>query len=293
LKIAVCIKQVIDTSLPVELSPSGAKLVEEDLCYMVNPADECAVEEALRIKESRPGAEVMLLSLGPPRVEQALRRCMAMGADRALHLWDNAFTDSDVMVRARILAEAISGIEADLVLCGSRSQDIDDGQVPGIIADILNLPLLPSITSLELKDDGSTIKVERKLDRGDREIVECPLPALLSVETGINQPRYAGLPELMEALLNPPEKMGMTDIGLSYGTVGSSASPTKLVGLTPPKPRTKKSISMDSSMSPEDRLKMLSTGGMTEKKGDLWQGTPEELARKLVELLKKEGFLLP
>jgi electron transfer flavoprotein beta subunit len=291
LKIAVCIKQVVDTSMPIDIASGGARLAEEDLCYMVNPADECATEEALHIKESRPETEVILLSLGPPRVERAMRHCLAMGADRAIRLWDSAFSNIDAFVRARILAQAISNLGADLILCGSRSQDTDEGQTPGIMADLLNLPQVTAVTKLQLSPDFSYANLEHKLDRGDRELVECPLPALLSLEAGINQPRYSALPEFMQALLFPIQILGMSELGLSYNDVGPNASMTSLVRFSVPRPRTKKKLVIEGSLSPEERLRMLSTGGISEKKSDLWQGSAKDLAKRFADLLRKEGYV--
>jgi electron transfer flavoprotein beta subunit len=291
LKIAVCIKQIVDTSMAIEIASSGTKLVDEDLCYMVNPADECAVEQALHIKESRPGTEVILLSLGPPRVERALRHCLGMGADKAIRLWDDAFANVDAFVRARILSQAISTLGADLVLCGSRSQDTDEGQTPGIMAELLNLPQVTAVTKLQLSPNFAHAKLERKLDRGDRELMECPLPALLSLEAGINQPRYSALPEFMQALQSPIQVLGMNDLGLSYSDVGSNASMTNLVRFSVPRPRTKKKLEIGGSLSPEDRLRMLSSGGISEKKSDVWEGSAKDLAKRFANLLKKEGYI--
>lgn len=291
MKIAVCVEQVIDTSMPMVVAPSNTELVNEGLYHMVNPADECALEEALRIKEARPNTEVILLSLGPPQVEWTLRHCLAMGADRAVRLWDDAIANTDALTTARVLARAVKRLEADLVLCGSQSQDMGGGQVPSMVAEFLDLPQVTAVARLELSADASSAHLHRKLQRGDREAVECPLPALFSVEPGVNKPRYPSVRRFLQALKRPVNTMGLGDLGMTPSEIDPGAALTKLMGLAPPRPRPKKTMTLDSSLSAEDRLKMLLSGGMSQKKGDLWEGTPQELARRLVDHLRREGFL--
>lgn len=291
MKIAVCIKQVVDTIVPIILPPSVPALPEEELSFVPNEADLHALEVAASIKDSWPGAEVILVSLGPPRVEKALRTCFAQGADRALHLWDDAFANSDALVRSQILARAVAGLQADLVLCGSRSEDEREGIIPGMLAELLGLPCVSAVSGLEIAKDGKSILVKRKLEHGNRELVRAPIPALLAIEPGINSPRYPSVHARLRARRHLIEKLGMAELGLADGDVGKAGSPTSVVKLGKAKNRPKKTFTMDASLSSEDRLKMLQSGGAQEKKTVVWEGAPQELAQRLVAFLAERDML--
>ena len=276
------------------LASSSIGLAGENLCYIGNPADECALEEALRIKDARSDTEVIVLSVGPQRVGQSLQRCMAMGADRVIRIWDACLIDADAQLCAQILAKAIAGLEVDLVLCGSRSLDLAEGQVPGMLAEFLALPYIIGVTSMELSSDAS-VRLQRKLQRGDREIVECSLPALFALEPSINQPRYPTVQKVLWSRRCPISMLGLKDLGFSDQEL-DNASPTVVTGLNLPRPRPKRTpfldmLTMDSGLQAEERLRLVLSGGMTETNGELWQGTPQDLANRLIEYLKGQGFL--
>lgn len=292
MKIAVCIKQVVDLIVPIKLPPSVQELPEEGLSFVPNEADIHALEEAARIKDALPGTEVILVSMGPPRVEKALRTCLAMGADRALHLCDSAFANSDALVRSQILAKAITSLNADLVLCGSRSEDEGEGIIPGMLSELLGLPCISAVSGVEVDaDNPKFIKVKRKLEHGNRELVQASLPAVLAVEPKINNPRYATVHARLHARRQPIEKLGMVQLGLTDNEVGKAGSSTTVVKLGKARVRPKKAHTMDASLSPEERIKMLQSGGAKEKKTVVWEGSPQELSKRLVEFLASREIL--
>ncbi|MBI2854026.1 MAG: electron transfer flavoprotein subunit beta/FixA family protein [Chloroflexi bacterium] len=286
MKIVVCVKQVVDTTPPVELDFRTSRL-PGNLNYIVNPADENATEEALRLKE-RHGGEVILISAGPPRITRALRACLAMGADRAIHIWHPALEEGDGLVTAQLLARAIAPLSPDLVLCGNRSLDEGTGQVPPALAEFLGLPQITGVTLLEVSPAEARIMAHRKLEKGCRQVVKSGLPALVSVDTSINRCRYPAFRSVRWARKEPITTLDYEALGIE-----PPDCPTHLVKLAPPRPRPKKTLTMDSSLSPEERVRQLMSGGLAEKKTTLWEGTPEDLATRLARVLTQEHFFPP
>jgi electron transfer flavoprotein beta subunit len=212
MKIVVCVKQVPDTEARIRIESSGSSIAESDITWIVSPFDEFAIEEALRIKEAK-GGEVVLVSVGPERAQSALRSGLAMGADSAVHLKDPAFDGTDTLGTARALGAAIRGLAPfDLVLTGQQGIGGDHSQVPGLLAELLDLPQVTVVTKVELGEGKAT--VEREIE-GGREVWEVPLPALLSAQKGLNEPRYASLKGIMAARKKPFEVKDATALGLS------------------------------------------------------------------------------
>jgi len=290
LNIVVCIKQVPDINIPIGLDPETNSIASEGLVYVVNPYDMLAVEEAVQIKEKKEG-QVILISMGPASAERALRKCLALGADRAILLCDPAFAGSDGYATATVLAKAISLFQYDIVLCGVRAIDTNAGQVGSAIAEMLGISLVTGVTKIEVSADQKKVMAQRKLEGGNRELVETTLPALLTVEAGLNKPRYPSLPSMMMAQRKESEQYDIKNLGLSPKDVGSSGSKAHTIGLSAPKPRPKRIFTPDSSLSAADRMRLIMSGGITEKKGELLEGDATELASKLVQFLKQEKLL--
>ncbi len=289
-RIVVCAKQVLDTSIPLEIDQEGKDLVEEGLVYILNPADRCAVEEAVRLKERQGSGEVTVITLGPIQAQEVLRECLAIGADRALHLLDKAFDNSDAYSTGLALAHAIKPLDCDLILCGSESLDEGSSQVGAVIAELLDLPQVSAITQLELGAASNRVTVHRKLDRGSREVIECPLPALLTVLVGINEPRYPSLPMYIEALHKEIQVCDHESLGVSEQEVGRRGALTKHIGLAPPRPRTKKTYTPDSEISPMERLRLMMSGQAVKQTGDLLEGDPDYLAQQIVRFLRQHAL---
>jgi electron transfer flavoprotein beta subunit len=231
LKIAVCIKQVPDTETRIRVAPDGKGVLETDVNWVVSPYDEFAIEEALRIKEKQGGGEVVLLTVGPDRAQAALRSGLAMGADAAVHLKDPLFDAADTGGVARALAAAIKGLGADLVLTGQLGVGGDHAQVPGLLAEFLDLPQVTMAVKIELA--GGVATVEREIE-GAHEIWETTLPAVISAQKGLNEPRYASLKGIMAAKKKTIEAKDAAALGLSAGDL---APRTKVVSLELPPAR--------------------------------------------------------
>jgi len=289
MKVVVCVARVVDTDEPLPVRSGKVALEEEGLRHVLNPADEYALEEGLRLKDRFPGSGVTAISMGPPGSESVLRRCLALGADHALLLWDEAFRGSDTLATARILAAGIRQVGADVVLCGKRASDGDTGQVGAQLAELLDLPAVTSVLQLEVKD-GEAL-VHRRLERGRREVLRCPLPALFAVEEGINRPRYPKLRVLLRSRAAEVPRRGLADLGLRPDEVGEMGSCAQVVDVSPPKPITKGLFIPDSSLSPEERWEQIVSGGMEERRGDVIQGPPDTVAERLLQFLTQNNFV--
>ena len=230
MKIVVCVKQVPDTEARIRVAPDGKGIAEGELNWIVSPYDEYAIEEALRIKEKK-GGEVLLVALGPERAQSALRSGLAMGADSAIHLKDPLFDRLDTLGTARALAAAIRPLSPDLVLTGQQGVGGDNSQVPGLLAEILDLPQVTMAVKVEIGDAKAT--VEREIE-GAHEVWETSLPAVISAQKGLNEPRYASLKGIMAAKKKPVQAMDAAALGLKPEDV---APKTKVVALELPPPR--------------------------------------------------------
>jgi electron transfer flavoprotein beta subunit len=289
MKVVVCVARVVDTSELPPVRPGQAALREEGLEHVLNPADEYALEEGLRLKDRFPDMEVTAISMGLPESDSVLRRCLALGADRALRLWDEAFRGSDTLATARILAAAIKQVGADVVLCGKRASDGDTGQVGAQVAELLGLPAVTGVVQVEVRD-GEAL-VHRRLERGRREVLRCPLPALFAVEEKINRPRYPKLRVLLRSLGAEIPHRGLADLGLRAEEIGEAGSCAQVMSLSPPKPITKGLFIPDSGLSPEERWQQIVSGGVEERHGDVIQGPPDTVAERLLQFLTENNFV--
>jgi electron transfer flavoprotein beta subunit len=262
MKIAVCIKQVPDTESRLRIDADGSWIVEDDLPFTINESDECALEEALQIAAGHE-AEVVVFSLGPARVSEALRKALALGADRAVHLEDDAFSGGDAGATAKALAAAVGRESFDLVLTGSQSSDVGYGVTASLLAARLGLPHAWLVMGIEIEEGRA--KVAREMESGKNEIFRVDLPAVLEVQAGINQPRYASLKGIMQAKRKPVEKVGTADLGLEPAEVGAAGSRVEVLSVQFP-----------------------DTGGGAQ----MLEGDPATVAAELVLKLQKEARVL-
>lgn len=194
MNIAVCIKQVPDTEAKIKISSDGNSIAEEGIKWIVNPYDEFAIEEALKITE-RDGGEVTIISLGPPSIDKTIREALAMGAHKAIRI-NSPSIPFDPSVIARALANVIKDGNYDLIFLGQRAIDSDHSQVPSMVAQALNLPCVPVVVKLEIEGDKAT--AYREIEGGDEKI-SFNLPAIVSAQRGLNIPRYRSLKGIMQA----------------------------------------------------------------------------------------------
>ena len=232
MKILVAIKQVPDTATQVKIGAGGKAIDTTGITWIVSPYDEYAVEEALRIKEKRGQGEVVAVSLGPDRVKEAIRSCLAMGCDRAIHLNDPAWNDADTLATAKALAAVIKQEAPQLVLCGRQAIDDDMGAVTAQLAELLGWPCAYWIMEETVDADGKSVRAARQAE-GGLEVFDLPLPAILAAQKGLNEPRYPTLKGIMGA-----KKKEIRDV--KAGDLGLGAEPAQLavIGLEalPPRP---------------------------------------------------------
>ena len=258
MNIVVCLKQVPDTETKVQIQ-DGTSLKPDGVTFIPNPYDEYAIEEALRIKDAQGESTVTLLTIagiaGKP--EEALRTGLAMGVDKAVLLKDDAFASLDALGTAKVLAAAIQKIGFDLVLCGKQAIDLDQHQVPARLAEALGVPQACVVTKLEIADGKLT--AHRQIEGGS-EVVEVPLPAVVSAQKGLNEPRYASLKGIMQAKKKPMDTWGLSDLGN--------------VDVAP-------KVEIVEMRSPPER-----------PAGRKIEGEPEEQVKELVRLLREEAKVI-
>ncbi|MGD1211383.1 MAG: electron transfer flavoprotein subunit beta/FixA family protein [Candidatus Acidiferrales bacterium] len=256
MKIAVCIKQVPAKDAPLTIVEGGAWIRESDIGFETNEPDSYALEEALRLKEKH-GGEVVAISMGPERAKQTIKEALAKGAERGIHIADNEFYKLDPLASARSLAAAIQDENFDLILTGLQSDDQGFGQTGVLLAELLGRPHATLIMQIEITD--GRMKLKRELEAGWFQWVELPLPAVLTIQSGINKPRYATLKGIMAA-----KKKEITTV--ERASLGVPDSRTQQV----------------------ERIYV----PQKTKKTEFLTGSPKEIAAKLIEKLKHEARVL-
>jgi len=232
MKIAVCAKVVPDASAHKRLDPSSYRLDRTGESTL-NPTDVNAVEEALRLKEAH-GGEVTIVSLGPAKAMDALRKGLAMGADRVTLVTDDAAAGSDLVATTAVLAAVLERDAPDLVLFGQASSDADGAVLWAALADRLRRPLVSQVAELRL--DGEEVVGKRQTEFG-YDVIAAPLPAVVAVSDAINEPRYPSLKGIMGAKSKPAETLTLADLGLGEDDAGDTGSRTAVTSLSPPAPR--------------------------------------------------------
>jgi electron transfer flavoprotein beta subunit len=261
MKIAVCIKQVVTREWQLRVNDSKTWIRDSDASFELNEPDAYALEEALRLKEKH-GGEVVACSAGPARVTQVIREALARGADRAVHVESDGLATSDAMAVATALADAIRDERFDLVLSGLQSDDQGFGQVGVILAEKLGMPHATIIMEVQASESG--LRVKRELEGGWFQWVALPLPALLTIQSGINQLRYATLKGIMAAKKKEIRKVTSTGPAVNTSE-GSAGSGQKILAMYVPEKG---------------------------KKTQLIPGSPADAARELVSRLRDEARVI-
>ncbi len=263
MNIVVCIKRVPETTeADISIDRSGRDIDKNGLVFDLNEWDRYAVEEAILLKEKL-GGKVIVVSMGGEESNESLRKSLAMGADDAIRLTDPAFNGSDGFATAKILAEAIRNIPYDLILTGTQSEDDGYGQVGVALAELLGIPHAALVNGVET--ENGMVRAHRELEGGLEEVLEIDLPALLTIQSGINEPRYVSIMGIRKVAKKEIKTLGALDLNLKAEEVGFSGSDTRLEKLSFPPVL--------------EGAKML-------------EGKPEELALKILDVLKDKGGLI-
>ena len=256
MKILVCIKQVPQKDAPLKLNEHST-WIRDDIPYEVNEPDAYALEEALRQKESH-GGEVTVLTVGPARAQQVLREALAKGADRAIHVVDDSFVSMDAVSTARAIAAAIQGQSFDLVVTGLQSDDYGFAQTGVLLAEFLEWPHATIIIGIEKTETG--LRLKRELEAGQYQWIDMPLPAVLTIQSGINKLRYATLMGIKQARNKPLQQLTKADLegklGTNLQTIERLYIPTK------------------------------------QKEVAMLQGSPADIAKKLADVLRNEARVI-
>lgn len=260
MNILVCVKRVPDTSEnEIEVRADGSDIEREDLVYSVNEWDNYAVEEAIQIRDNV-GGNITVISVGDEEAEEVIRREMAMGADEGIHLMDEAFEGSDGKGITAVLKAAVEKGSYDLILTGAQADD-GAGQVGGMLAAMLDWPYASLVNQVEVLDDNK-IKVGREIAGGNQEMNEIDLPCVLSIQTGINEPRYVGIRGIRKVASVEIPVQGVAELGLAPEAVGESGAKVKRVDYFTPE---------------------LGEGA------EMLEGSTEEIVDKMIDLLKAKG----
>jgi electron transfer flavoprotein beta subunit len=231
MKIVVCVKFVPDTATKIKIAPSGKDIELADVSFVVNPYDEFAVEEALKIKEKL-GGEVVVVGAGSEQATAGLRTCLAMGADSAILVQDASLEKADSFVLGTVLAKVCRNLNPDLVLFGKHAIGVDNGQVPSVVAEHLGVPQASVVAKLEVGD--KTFRAERDIE-GAQEVIEGSLPAVITAQKGLNVPRYASLKGIMAAKKKQIAIQSVDSLGLSADDLKPRVS-VELMTLPPSRP---------------------------------------------------------
>jgi electron transfer flavoprotein beta subunit len=234
MNIVVLVKQVPDTYSERKLADSDHTLDRESADAVLDEINERAVEEALQLQATH-GGEVTVVSVGPDRATDAIRKALSMGADKAVHVSDEALHGTDAIGTAKVLAKAVSTVDGvDLVLAGNEATDGRVGAVPAMVAELLGLPALTHARKVEV--DGTTVKVERETDEGVQHLL-ASLPAVISVNEKINEPRYPSFKGIMAAKKKPVSTLTVADLGVDAAELGIAGSWTSVLESAPKPPR--------------------------------------------------------
>jgi electron transfer flavoprotein beta subunit len=258
----VCLKEVPDTETRIEVR--DGKVVEEGIQYVVNPYDEFALEEALKWQE-QVGGKVTLVSLGPERARESILKGLAMGADEVYQLSDEAFLGGDAYATAKALAAAIKALgEYDVIFCGKQAVDADNAAVGIMLAEMLDLPHVSVVSRLEIDAEAKSARAERDIE-GGREVVELPLPAVITAQKGLNEPRYPSFRGIRQARSKPFTLWSVADVDLAAGDVGTAGAMMEVIEVMPPPDR---------------------------PPGRVIPGEPAEAAAEVVRLLREEAKVI-
>ncbi len=284
MKIIVCLKPIRHVYARTGSDHDANYLADEDVICRVNPYDEAALAQAINIKELDASSRVTVLTLGPLFAENELKRSLALGVDRFIHVEAGQASDQlESREKAGLLAGAVRETGADLVLCGKESLDRRNGQVGAFLAHFLELPFVSGIIDLTLMHNDGRARTTRKAGSGKREVYECDLPAVLSVDLGSNQPLMPTVQHKSRLDQIPVQKLNYTD--------RVTRNQTTAVRVFPPNPRPKNVKAPESNLPAHKRIRKLLESSHSEKKGTMLNGSAESQADAIVSFLQERGIV--
>ena len=263
MKIIVCIKQVLDTAAKIEIQ--GEKIVSPGSSLIMNPYDEFAVEEAIRIKDRIPESEINVFSMGPESVKDALKRALAMGADHAIHILEPIYQKLDHLQVAKILSKVILRESFDLVLCGRQAVDDDMAQIGPALAVYLDIPFVTVVTKIQFSEDFKTADITRQVEGGHEIRKNMALPLLVTCQKGLNSPRLPSLKGIMASKKKVIQTINANDLDVDENTLDSQHSKLETLKLSLPLER---------------------------KKGIILKGFDVEIAKQLVKIIREERKII-
>lgn len=288
LEILVLLREVCDPKPPVRIAEQGSMVRNRGIRRLVNPADLEALEEALCLVESH-GARVTAVAVGPESAEDGLRIALAMGAGRAVRVWDHALEGADTVSEARLLARILRILDPSLLFTGVRLLDRGDAPGPALAASSLGLPYLNSVVSLQV-GQGS-IEALKKSDRGGRQKVALPIPCAALFEAGFRELRYPDLDAVLQALEAEVEVWGLPELGLPAWEVGEDGASLRPAGYAFPRPMPIRVSTPDANLPAFERILALLSGGIQPREGKMYFGSAEEAAEGLFQILCREGLV--
>lgn len=287
MRIIICLKQTINPS-------DVSRAFEEHKppsAHIVNPNDRIALEKAIELRGILKGSKVVALTVGPPQAREVLSLALARGCDSAIHLQDDIFRTSDGYSTALAISKTIKQLAFSLILCGNESLDTNAGFVPTALAEMMNIPIVNSVIKIE-DISKKSVRVWRRLDKGDRQIIDCKLPAVLSIDPLSCESRYVPLFALKQAAKKVIQKLTLADVGLQQSDIARENSFVQVLSLMPPKPRSKRVLDPEVDNSLSQRLSGLFSGKTLgkDRKGIL-QGEDGYLSDCVLKYLVKNGLL--
>ena len=289
----VCLKVIHELCSERGFDPLKKTVDPEYLIRRVNPSDEFSMEMALLLKEGmqKRGArvEIVALSIAQAEDEGHLRRCLAMGADRAFRIWEEGFKAFSGMALAYLISAGIRRIGGDLVFCGKKAVDRNGNEVGGYLAEFLQFPQISGVTAVEPSEKGNGFVCRSRVERLGWDLVETSIPVVLTVERGENEPRYPNVYSILNWLGKEIEILDRASIGVDANQLEEWNSAVQIREWSRPKP--KKVFTPKSNLPPEERIRLAMTGGMDKKKTNFWQGETKGMVSQMVDLLVKQKFI--
>jgi len=285
--IVVLLREACDPRPPVRLTADGFGVRERGLRHIANPADLCALEQALQLAETQDGT-VTVVTIGPERLDDQLRLALSMGAQRAIRVWNSAFAGGDAVTDARLLARLIEILKPDFMATGHRLVDRGADPVPALASARRGIPYVTAALNVDCRD--RSVKVLRKCDRGARQLVDTNTPCTLLFENACCEPRYPSQEALMTALETPLETWGLAELGLPVSELGGFGAVLGKGRCSFPRTNPQRVVTPDASLPAFERILALLSGGIKPREGKLHEVSAEQTVEKLFEIFQAEGL---